>query len=110
MLAALSRRLRSFTAKVETPTLMETPQRLDAYLLLADDEQNETIGGRSAASAIHLDISKSLLAGLLGTARETLSRCLARMGEQKILSVNDRTVRILDRASLENLARGTENL
>ena len=104
MLAALSLRLRAFAAKVETLTLMETPQRLAAYLLLTSDEQGNGDGG------FQLDISKALLAGLLGTARETLSRCLARMAEQGAISVSGRTVRILDRAFLERLVQGAGNL
>ena len=105
MLAALSLRLRSFAAKVETLTLMETPQRLAAYLLLSSEEQREQGDG-----SFQLDISKALLAGLLGTARETLSRCLARMAEQGAISVNGRAVRILDRVFLERLVQGAENL
>ncbi len=105
MLAALSSRLRAFVAKVETLTLMETPQRLAAYLLLASEEQkNEN------TDVVHLDVSKSLLAGILGTARETLSRCLGRMVEQGSIRLEGRKVFILDRAFLEELAKGTENL
>ena len=104
MLGALSLRLRAFAAKVETLTLMETPQRLAAYLLLTSDEQGTGDDG------FQLDISKALLAGLLGTARETLSRCLARMVEQGAISVSGRTVRILDRAFLERLVQGANNL
>ena len=111
MLAALSRRLRTFAAKVETLTLMETPQRLAAYLLLAGEEQNESPDGHaSQGKSLQLDMSKALLAGLLGTARETLSRCLARLVEQGAISMSGRTVHILDRAFLENLAQGMENL
>lgn len=105
MLAALSMRLRAFAAKVETLTLMETPQRLAAYLLLTSEEQGQREDG-----GFQLDISKALLAGLLGTARETLSRCLARMAEQGAISVNGRAVHILDRDFLERLVQGTENL
>ena len=103
MLAALSRRLRGFAAKVETLTLMETPQRLAAYLLLTSEEHE-------GAATFELDVSKALLAGLLGTARETLSRCLARMVEQGAISMEGRAVHILDRSFLEELVQGTENL
>ena len=109
MLGALSLRLRAFAAKVETLTLMETPQRLAAYLLLTNDERMEQTGGKTDAG-FQLDISKALLAGLLGTARETLSRCLTRLVEQGAISLDGRTVRILDRKFLEGLAQGTENL
>ena len=103
LLAALSRRLRGFAAKVEALTLMETPQRLAAYLLHMSGEQGD-------ADVLRLDLSKGLLAGVLGTARETLSRTLSRMGEQGILEVDGRRVRLLDKESLSRLAEGSENL
>ncbi len=103
MLASLSRRLRAFVAKVETLTLMETPQRLAAYLLLTSEEQGGT-------DTLLLDVSKVLLAGMLGTARETLSRTLARMVEQGAIRVEGRTVHLEDRAFLEGLVQGLESL
>ncbi len=103
LLAALSRRLRAFAAKVEALTLMETPQRLAAYLLHTSEE-------RDGANELRLDLGKGLLAGILGTARETLSRTLGRMVEQGILAVDGRTVRLLDRNALRGLAEGTEDL
>ena len=103
LLAVFSRRLRSFVHKVETLTLMETPQRLAAFLLLQSDEQ----GG---ALSFKLNVSKGLLAAMLGTARETLSRCLSRFAEQGLIALDGREVRILDRPGLENLAGGGEGL
>lgn len=108
LLAAMSLRLRAFAAKVESLTLKGIPQRLAAYFLLALRER-EAQGGEKRGE-LRLDISKALLAGVLGTARETLSRCLGRMAEQGILSVDGRKVRILDRGFLEDLAKGAKNL
>ena len=103
LLSALSKRLRGFAAKVEALTLMETPQRLAAYLLHSSEEHD-------GADVIHLDVGKGLLAGVLGTARETLSRSLSRMGEQGIIEVEGRKVRLLDKEALSRLAQGVENL
>ncbi len=103
LLAAFSRRLRGFAAKVEALTLMETPQRLAAYLL-------HESGERGDAEVLRLDLSKGLLAGVLGTARETLSRTLGRMAEQGLIALDGREVRLLDRATLQRLAEGAENL
>lgn len=103
MLAALSRKLRQFTHKVEALTLQETPQRLAAYLLHA----SELAGG---GDTFTLDVTKGLLAGLLGTARETLSRCLSRMVERGAVSMEGRSVTILDRSFLEAMVEGTEQL
>ena len=103
LLAAFARRLRGFVHKVEALTLMETPQRLAAFLLLESGE-------RGGAASFRLDISKGLLAAMLGTARETLSRCLSRFAEQGLIALDGRAVRILDRAGLEKLAEGGEPL
>lgn len=102
LLASLSSRLRSFAGKIESLTLMETPQRLAAYLLHASLE--------SKKDTVTLDISKSLLAGMLGTARETLSRALSRFVEDGAISIEGRKVRILNPEYLESLVAGTENL
>lgn len=103
LLATLSRRLRGFAAKVEALTLMETPQRLAAYLLHAGGEHDD-------ADELRLDLGKGLLAGVLGTARETLSRSLSRMVDQGIIEMNGRQVRLLDKEALRRMAEGTENL
>lgn len=103
MLAALSRRLKNFTDKVESLALLETPQRLAAYLLHESDL-------RDGADSFRLDISKQLLASLLGTARETLSRCLSRLVEEGAVSLDGRSVRLDNREFLEKLAKGSLRL
>ncbi len=99
MLAGLSRRLREFVNKVEALALMEAPQRLAAYLLHMS-ELNPNADGFT------LDVSKSLLAGMLGAARETLSRCLTRMAENNLISMEGRRVTVLNPKALEALAKG----
>lgn len=103
MLGALSMRLRQFTQKIEALTLQETPQRLAAYLISASDLQN-------GKDTITLSVAKGLLAGMLGTARETLSRTLSKLADQGIVSVQGREITILDREALEALAEGLEGL
>lgn len=103
MMAALSGRLRQFAGKIESLTLKETPQRLAAYLITASELKD-------GADSFSLDIAKGLLAGMLGTARETLSRALGRMVEEGMVAVEGRQITILDRTSLEALAAGVETL
>ena len=103
MLAMLSRRLRRFTALVEDLSLKEVPGRLSAYLLYLSEIRNN-------AHNLTLDISKSQLASLLGTIPETLSRILARMCGEDLIESDGRTIRILDRDGLEELASGERRL
>jgi len=96
MLAVLSQRLRQFTVQIENLSLKEVPGRLAAYLIYVADEQGE--------DSISLNISKGQLASLLGTIPETLSRIFTRMSNQNLIEVKDRTIRLLDRERLEELA------
>ena len=103
LLAVLSQRLRRFTHMIEDLSLKEVPGRLAAYLIY--------LGARGRSSqTLQLDITKTQLASLLGTIPETLSRILARMVQQGILSVEGRKIRVLDREALEALAAGGKGL
>jgi len=104
MLAVLSRRLRRFSALIEDLSLKEVPGRLSAYILYLSETKN-----RSAN--LTLDISKTQLASLLGTIPETLSRILSRMSTEDLIeSDGHRTIKILDRDGLEELASGERRL
>ncbi len=104
MLAVLSKRLRRFTALIEDLSLKEVPGRLSAYLLYLSETKNHSAN-------LTLDISKTQLASLLGTIPETLSRILTRMSaEELIQSDGQRTIKILDREGLEELASGERRL
>jgi CRP/FNR family transcriptional regulator len=53
---------------------------------------------------VTLQISKGQLASLLGTIPETLSRIFARLNSRKLIEVKDRSIAILDRDGLLDLA------
>lgn len=95
MLAMLSMRLRRFANQIESLSLKEVPARLASYLLYLSEEQ----GG---VDSVELEISKGQLASLLGTIPETLSRILGKMSEEGLIEVQGRTIRLLDRAGLED--------
>jgi len=97
MLAVLSVRLRQFTIQIENLSLKEVPARLAAYLIYLAEEQKKE-------DSVTLSISKGQLASLIGTVPETLSRVFARMNGQKLIEVDDRHIRFLDRDGLEELA------
>lgn len=102
MLAVLSGRLRLFANQIESLSLKEVPGRLATYLIyLSDEQKNKT--------SVTLDIPKGQLASLLGTIPETLSRIFARISDQKLIEVNGRHIKLLDRDALEALALGGKN-
>jgi CRP-like cAMP-binding protein len=98
MLALLSWRLRRFAAMIEDLSLKEVPGRLAAYLLYLSKRS-------SNKDDLELDISKGQLASILGTIPETLSRILGKMGRQGLIRSEGSRMRILDRATLEEIAR-----
>jgi CRP/FNR family transcriptional regulator len=103
LLGILSQRLRRFTHMIEDLSLKEVPGRLAAYLIY--------LGERSESRQnLELEITKAQLASLLGTIPETLSRILAKMAQQGIISVEGRKIRVLDRKALESLAAGGKGL
>ena len=99
MLAMLSMRLRQFALQVENLSLKEVPGRLASYLVYLTREQ-----GRD--KEVNLPLSKGQLASLLGTIPETLSRIFAKMASKGLISVQGRTIELLD---LEGLIDLSEN-
>lgn len=99
MLAAVSDRLRRFTVQIENLSLKETPNRLAAYFLHVLNENCQD-------TTFILEIPKGQLASLLGTIPETLSRILAKMRETGIIEQNGKNIKIIDRDSLKELAKG----
>ena len=99
MLAAVSDRLRRFTVQIENLSLKETPSRLAAYFL-------HILNQKSEDSSFTLEILKGQLASLLGTIPETLSRILAKMRETGIIEQDGKNIKIIDRDSLKELAKG----
>jgi CRP/FNR family transcriptional regulator len=97
MVAALSRRLKDFTRLIEELSLKEVPGRLATYLLYLSDREE-------GALILKLDISKKLMASLLGTIPETLSRIFLKMNSLGIIKIKGRTITILDKESLKKIS------
>jgi len=97
LLAIMSVKLQQFTVQIENLSLKEVPARLASYLVyLAAEQKNE--------DTVILNISKGLLASILGTIPETLSRIFAKLSAQNLIQVEGRQIRLLNRAGLEKLA------
>jgi len=96
MLAVLSMRLRKFAKMIENLSLREVSGRLAAYLLYMSEKRNGSM-------EIELDLSKTQLAGLLGTIPETLSRIFSRMQKAGLITIDGHRITIKDFDGLENL-------
>jgi CRP/FNR family transcriptional regulator len=103
MLAVLASRLRQFAGIIEGLSLKEVPGRLASYLVYLSERE----GG---SHVLELDIPKGLLANLLGTIPETLSRILARMTAEGLIGVEGRRITLLDRKKLEDLSSGASTM
>jgi CRP/FNR family transcriptional regulator len=81
-------------------TLREVTSRVARYLL----REVEAAGAAGAARPVLLlPLTKGSIASYLGTAHETLSRTLAKLIRDKVVSVEGNRVTILDRRKLERL-------
>jgi CRP/FNR family transcriptional regulator len=95
MIGGISRILRELMDQMEAMTFRDVPARLARYLLDQADGD-----GRQ----VTLPVSKTQLAANLGTVSETLSRTFRKMAEDKLLRVSSRTIELLDRQGLEEIA------
>lgn len=93
LLASLSLRLRMFSHKVKIERQGNATRRLATYLL----HRSQLTGG---GDRIELEVSREVLANLLGLARETLSRQLTRLAAAGIISLAGKQVEILRRDEL----------
>ena len=75
------------------------PRRLAKFLL---DELK--LSSEESKSTIELKISKHDLASYLGTIDETLSRCLKKLQENKVIIVKGKKIQITDRMVLKKAA------
>jgi CRP/FNR family transcriptional regulator, dissimilatory nitrate respiration regulator len=100
MLGAMSLHLRALVGQLEDLTLKDVETRLANWLVrrCPDPEGNRPV-------RIQLAMTKRVLAAELGTVGETFSRTLAKLRDQKLLSVKGRTVTVLAPARLTALLR-----
>ncbi len=100
MLKGLASRLKELTLQLEGITLREVTSRLARYLL----REAEAAGAEDHPQpTITRPLAKGSLASYLGMVHETLSRTLARLAREGIISVDGPTVTILDPSRLKHL-------
>lgn len=96
MLRGMSGKLREFASAIESLSLKEVHQRL-AGVLIRQARQ-------AGANTFQLAGTKRTLAAQLGTVPETLSRAFARLKKDHLIEVKGKTVKILDQATLADMA------
>jgi CRP/FNR family transcriptional regulator len=84
-------------AGIEARMLQRAPQRLASYLCSLAGT-GDPLGWR-----VHLPVSKTMVAGIVGVKKETLSRLLRGLSERRLIAVSRRDITILDRAQLASL-------
>ncbi|MBI5396294.1 MAG: Crp/Fnr family transcriptional regulator [Verrucomicrobia bacterium] len=82
-------------------TLKEVPARLASYALSLPAEPGKPI---------KVNVSKTTIAQMIGTTKETFSRVLNRFAQHRILTFRGTQLRILNRARLEKIAGGEEKI
>lgn len=101
LIGAMARKLREFAGLIEELSLTSVRARLARYLL-----SRQPVGSGERPGWIELGLSKGALASRLGTVPETLSRSLASLSGQGLITVDGRRVRILDAETLREIAAG----
>jgi CRP-like cAMP-binding protein len=97
----LADRLKESMTLIESLSLKEIPQRLASFLL-----HDLTMHGAEEMNRLELTITQRELAKILGATPEALSRAIRKMSNAGIMVIDGRSIRILDRESLEELAEG----
>ncbi len=96
LLQALSRRLRRADDKIGGLVLLDVTGRVARVLLeLADEHDGERVPRK---------ITHHMLAQMIGSSRETVSRTLRELADQGLIQVSRKDIAILDRSRLEDLA------
>jgi CRP-like cAMP-binding protein len=84
-------------AGIEAGMVQRAPQRLASYLCSLSGA-DDGLGWR-----VRLPVSKTMVAGIVGVKKETLSRLLRDLSERRLIAVSRRDITILDREQLAGL-------
>jgi len=101
IMLALSRRLKEALAVIEALSLQEIPQRLAIFL-------THSLAKEGQGDSFELPFSQRELAKIIGATPETLSRVFRKLSDEGVLSMDGRTIRILERSALGALAQGDQ--
>ena len=100
MIARLAMLLHHLTRLVERLALEDVATRLAEYLLDLLPDENQADG------TVTLGEKKMVLASILGTIPETLSRAFAKLSKLGVISIDGQTIIVHDRRRLADIAAG----
>ena len=103
IIGALEKWLRRMRERVSELSVSELPARFACYVLSLPVSAATTSGRNGVFS---MTISKTALAQMLGTTKETLSRILRKFRDKRVVDYTGRRLVILNRQRLEKVARG----
>jgi len=102
MIRVLACRLKESMALVELLALKDIPQRVASFLLLStmkkDCREDEEVD---------LMITRREMAKIIGSTPETLSRVLKKMAMKRMIELEGRRLRVLDRDALNDISRAS---
>jgi CRP/FNR family transcriptional regulator len=101
VIARLSMLLHHLTRLIQQLSLEDVSTRLAGYILDLLPAENNS--GKETAT---LSEKKMILASILGTIPETLSRAFARLSKLGVISVEGQKISVLDRGKLSDIASG----
>jgi len=97
MLVEMSRRLRKTNRHINTLSMMSVYGRIADLLLRLANEQGER---RGKVIVIHDRPTHQVLANMVGTSRETVSRILSQLQKRQYIAVDRKELVILDESKL----------
>ncbi len=102
LLAVLSLRLRQFVELIDDLSLKDISSRLAKYIL--------RMARHSGKNSFALEITKTALAGRIGTIPATLSRTFKKMQQAGLIDVKGTKITIASKDELEALASGDKDI
>lgn len=99
LVKVLAEGLLGLVADIGASAGRSSSQRLAAYLESLAEPQS-----KAASCAIQLPVTKTALAARLGITKETMSRLLRELKDQRLILMDRGTITILDRARLAGIA------
>ena len=102
VIAVLARRLRTAEQEIEDLALRDVPGRLAALLLRMAEEYGEPHG---SAIRLSLRLTHQDIAEMVGSTRETITTILSRFRDGGVVTVDHRTLIIVQAARLREIAR-----